>query len=300
MIGLKDDDGHEPSGEIEMHVTELVFEKPWRRTFTSMAASAIFALVMSHAHTASAQQTEPKTFPSAGEASLALYRAVENHDEPAIEAILGAGTEVTSTSDDDDDKAERKQFCEKYEEMHRLVEEPDGTIVLYIGAENWPFPVPLTSKNGVWFFDAQTGKQEMLFRRIGENEAAAIEASFALAGTGTAQATDGGSDDPVRQFVESVAAGANRGDSDDPFYGYYFRALSPPAAATTAGTSGAVRKAGRPAFVAYPAEYRLSGVMTFIVTTNGTVLEKDLGPATPTLAKEIQADKRVTGWRAVK
>ena len=184
--------------------------------------------------------------------------------------------------------------------MHRLVEEPDGSIVLYIGAENWPFPIPLTSKNGVWFFDAQTGKQEMLFRRIGENEAAAIEASLALAGTGTAQATDGGSDDPIRQFVERAASGANRGDSPDPFYGYYFRALSRPAAATTAGTSGAVKKAGRPALVAYPAEYRLSGVMTFIVTTSGTVLEKDLGPETPKLAKEIQADKPVRGWRAVK
>jgi hypothetical protein len=300
VIGLKGDNGHEPSGETDMRVRQLVFEKSWRRTLTSIAASAIFALVMSQADTASAQPVELKTFPSAGEASLALYRAVENHDEPAIEAILGAGTEVTSTTDDDDDKAERRQFCEKYEEMHRLVEEPDGAIVLYIGAENWPFPVPLASKNGVWFFDAQTGRQEILFRRIGENEATAIEASLALAGAATAQATDGGSDDPIRQFVERVASGGNRGDSDEPFYGYYFRALSGPAAATTGGTSGAVTRAGRPAFVAYPAEYRRSGVMTFIVTSNNTVLEKDLGPETPTLAKEIRTDKPVTGWRAVK
>ena len=87
---------------------------------------------------------------------------------------------------------------------------------------------------------------------------------------------------------------------ENAFYEYYFRALNGPAAATIAGTSGAVKKAGRPAFVAYPAEYRLSGVMTFIVTTNGRVLEKDLGPETAKLAKEIQADKPVTGWRAVK
>jgi len=282
-----------------MRVTQLVFEKPSRRAFASIAATAIFALVLSHAHTTSAQQAGPRTFPSAGEASLALYQAVESQDEPTIQAILGAGADVTSTKDDDDDKAERKQFCEKYAEMHRLVEEPDGTIVLYIGAENWPFPIPLTSKDGVWFFDAQTGKQEMLFRQIGENEATAIEASLALAGTGTSEATDGGSDDPIRQFVESVASGANRGDGD-PFFGYYFRTLSRPAAATTAGTGGVVKKNGRPAFVAYPADYRQSGVMTFIVTTSGTVLEKDLGPETVKLAKEIQADKSVTGWRAVK
>jgi hypothetical protein len=283
-----------------MRVRELVFEKPWRPTLTSMAASAIFALVMSHPGTASAQQAEPRTFPSAREASLALYRAVETRDEPAIEAILGAGTEVTSTSDDGDDQAERKQFCAKYQEMHRLVEEPDGTIVLYIGAENWPFPIPLTSKHGVWFFDAQTGTQEILFRRVGENEAAAIEAALALAGTGRAQAAAGGSDDPIRQFVESGGSGADRGDSNDPFYGYYFRALKGPATTATAGTSDAVKTAGRPAFVAYPAEYRRSGVMTFIVTSNNTVLEKDLGPETPTLAPAIRADKPVTGWRAVK
>ena len=281
-----------------MRVTKPELEKLSRRAFASIAAAAIFALVISHAHAARAQQTGPRTFPSAGEASLALYQAVESHDEPAIEAILGAGADVTSTKDDVNDTAERKQFCEKYAEMHRLVEEPDGTIVLYIGAENWPFPIPLTSKNGVWFFDVETGKQEMLFRQIGENEAAAIEASLALAGTGTSQATDSGSDDPIRQFVESVASGANRGDSDDPFFGYYFRALNRSAAATTA--SGVAKKSRRPAFVAYPADYRQSGVMTFIVTTSGTVLEKDLGPETAKLAKAIQADKPVTGWRAVK
>lgn len=300
MIGSNDDDGREPSGEIDMRVTRLVFDIPLRRTFTWITAAVIFAFVMSHAHTAIAQQTGPRTFPSAGEASRALYQAVESQDEPAIEAILGAGADVTSTKDDDDDKAERKQFCEKFAEMHRLVEEPDGTVVLYIGAENWPFPIPLMSQNGMWFFDAQAGKQEMLFRRIGENEATAIEASLALAGTGTSQATDGSSDDPIRQFVESVASGDNRGESGDPFFGYYFRVLNRPAAATTSGTSGAVKKNRRPAFVAYPAEYRQSGVMTFIVTADGTLLEKDLGSETTTLAKEIPADKPVTGWRAVK
>ena len=82
--------------------------------------------------------------------------------------------EVTSSSDDVEDKLEREQFSRKYQEMHRLVQEPDGSTLLYIGAENWPFPIPLVSKNGAWHFDSETGTQEIKFRRIGENEATAI------------------------------------------------------------------------------------------------------------------------------
>ena len=82
--------------------------------------------------------------------------------------------EVTSSSDDVEDKLEREQFSRKYQEMHRLVQEPDGSTLLYIGAENWPFPIPLVSKNGAWHFDSETDTQEIKFRRIGENEATAI------------------------------------------------------------------------------------------------------------------------------
>ena len=83
--------------------------------------------------------------------------------------------DVTSSGDALEDKLEREQFSRKYEEMHRLVREPDGTTVLYIGAENWPFPVPLVSKNGEWHFDSDSGKKEILARRIGENELTAIQ-----------------------------------------------------------------------------------------------------------------------------
>ena len=84
--------------------------------------------------------------------------------------ILGCGKDVISSNDAVEDKLEREQFIQKYREMHRLVREPEGRTVLYIGAENWPFPIPLASKSGAWYFDADAGKQEILFRRIGENE----------------------------------------------------------------------------------------------------------------------------------
>jgi hypothetical protein len=106
-----------------------------------------------------AQHAQLKTFASPGEATDALFQAAQKGDEAALEAILGAGKEVTSSSNEEEDKLEREQFSKKYQEMHRLVREPDGTTLLYIGAENWPFPIPLVSKNGAWYFDSDRGAQ---------------------------------------------------------------------------------------------------------------------------------------------
>src|SRR2546430_17385779 len=121
-----------------------------------------------------------------------------------------------------------ERFGQKYQEMHRLVREPDGTTVLYIGAENWPFPIPLVSKNGAWYFDSDSGKQEIMFRRVGENEATAIEVceEFAMAKNGAdAKAA---SEDPITRFAESLssASAANAGSKEsNPFHGYYFRVV---------------------------------------------------------------------------
>src|SRR5579864_7353338 len=86
-------------------------------------------------------------------------------------AQTSATRTFSSAGDEIEDKLEREQFSQKYQEMHRLVREADGNTVLYIGAENWPFPIPLVSTNGAWHFDSDAGKSEILFRTIGENEA---------------------------------------------------------------------------------------------------------------------------------
>jgi hypothetical protein len=250
-----------------------------------------------------AQESQPRTFSSPGEAVNALVEAAHNEDEPALEAIVGAGKEVTSSSDEVEDKLEREQFCRKYQEMHRLVREPDGSTVLYIGAENWPFPIPLASKNGEWYFDSDRGKQEVLFRRIGENEATALEVceEFALTTTeGDAKAasdTKAASKDPITRFAQSlVAAGTVNADGNGPstqeaeshvFHGYYFRRV--PGDSAFAGS----KKKGL-ALVAFPADYRSSGVKTFIVTQKGIVFEKDLGPSTATVAPSMSV--RSSGW----
>jgi hypothetical protein len=259
----------------------------------------LLLLVVGFAGASIAQESpQSRKFSSPGEASDALFQAAQKQDEPALEAILGAGKEVTSSSDEVEDKLEREQFSQKYQEMHRLVREPDGNTVLYIGAENWPFPIPLTSKNGAWYFDSETGTQEIVFRRIGEDEAVAIQVCEEFALTKKDQDAKPASYDPITQFAQNlVSADATNANSNgsSPFHGYYFRIVNGnSAAATSRYVSGGDKKTGL-VLVAYPAEYRSSGVKTFIVTRHDIVYEKDLGPNTTTVAPGIKA--RNSSWR---
>ena len=252
-------------------------------------------LAVGFAKSSFAQEAQPKTFASAGDAANALFEATQKQDEQALEAILGAGKEVTSSSDEVEDKLERERFSKKYQEMHRLVQEADGSTVLYIGAENWPFPIPLASKNGQWYFDSDRGKQEILFRRIGENEATAIQVcqEFSLAKNAANSKAD--SEDPITKFAESLASGAAASaDNKDSnlFHGYYFRieGRTPASGVSTQGNSSKGLT-----LVAYPAEYQSSGMKTFVVTQRGTVFEKDLGPETTTIALQMKA-RTGSGW----
>ena len=143
-----------------MGTTNLTPKATLSPRLAGMAAMATLTLlILACGQSSFAQESQPRTFSSPAEAAQALFQAVDSENEQAVEAIVGAGKEVTSSSDDVEDKLEREQFCKKYEEMHRLVREPDGSTVLYIGAENWPFPIPLVSKNGAWYFDSETGTQ---------------------------------------------------------------------------------------------------------------------------------------------
>jgi len=247
------------------------------------ALGALVLLVIGISQSSLAQKSRPETFSSPWKASSALFQAVQNSDEEALERILGAGKEVTSSSDEIEDKLERERFSQKYQEMHRLVREPDGTTVLYVGAENWPFPIPLVSKDGAWFFDSDTGTQEILFRTVGENETSALQVCHALA-QGKERGNTAASD-PLIEYAQSLVnsgttasdnAAREEANQSSPFHGYYFRTV----------TGNTVPRGL--AVVAYPADYRSSGVMTFIVTKNGKVYEKDLGRKTTTLAKDIK------------
>lgn len=273
-----------------MRTTNLTTKAIPRPKLAGMAAMAAFTLlILACAQSSLAQESRPRTFSSPAEAAQALFHAVDSEDEQAVEAIVGAGKEVTSSSDQVEDKLEREQFCKKYQEMHRLIREPDGSTVLYIGAENWPFPIPLVSKNGAWSFDPETGTQEIKFRRIGENEATAIAVCEEFAMGKNAADAKAASEDPITQFAQSLvsASAANAGNKgSDPFHGYYFRIVT---ADSASGASGRGKKKGGLTLVAYPAEYQSSGVKTFVVNQSGVVFEKDLGPGTTTVAPQMKA-----------
>jgi hypothetical protein len=288
-----------------MRTTNMKVAKVRLRLASLVALAVLPLLLVGSARSSFAQTSKPKTFSSPGEAANAVFQAVQKEDEQTLEAIFGAGKEVTSSSDEVEDKLEHERFAQKYQEMHRLVREPDGSTVLYIGAENWPFPIPLVSKNGAWFFDSDTGKQEILLRRLGENEMTAIEVCNAVAMAKKQGQTAAAGDDPISQYAQSLVTVNSdnnaRGTVDresSPFYGYYFRVVTANSAAGSDLSRG--KKAGGLILVAYPAEYRSSGVMTFIVTQDGTVYEKDLGPNTAKIAPDVKQRSPASSWHKTK
>jgi len=284
-----------------MHTTNLTTETASSSRLNWVGTlSALALLIVGHSHLSLAQKSGPETFSSPGKATSALFQAVQNGDEEALERILGADKEVTSSNDEIEDKLERERFSQKYQEMHRLVREPDGSTILYIGAENWPFPIPLVSKNGAWHFDSDSGKQEILFRTIGENETTAIQVCHVLAQaaqTKERSETETAGADPISQYAQSLVRSGpanadntarDTGSQSSPFHGYYFRRVTENTAAGSNNRVSGGRKTGALSLVAYPSDYRSSGVMTFIVTKNGIVYEKDLGSKTPAVAKDLQ------------
>ena len=286
-----------------MRTTNMKLATFRSRLVWTIALTVLPLLVVGSARSSFAQTSKPKTFSSPGEAANAVFQAVQNNDEQTLEAIFGAGKELTSSSDEVEDKLERERFAQKYQEMHRLVREPDGTTVLYIGAENWPFPIPLVSTNGAWYFDSNTGRQEILFRRIGENEVAAIQVCDAVATALKQGQTKAADDDPIGQYAKGIVT-ANADNSaprsvdrkPSPFYGYYFRVVTANSVAGNKSSVSAGKKGRGLALVAYPAEYRSSGVMTFVVTQDGTVYEKDLGPDTTKIAPDVKERRPASSW----
>lgn len=276
-----------------------------------------------------AQEQGQKTYSSAEEASKALFDAAQQNDEKALLAVLGPhGKKIISSGDLVEDEAARSNFVEKYQVMHRLVKEPDGTTTLYIGAENWPDPIPLMNKGDLWYFDTAEGEREILFRRIGKNELSAIRVCQELAAAqkdyyskqnneyATKFVSDEGQHnglywlDTNNQFESPIGplvanAGSSGGlaknlDSGPvPFRGYYFRILesqgkNAPGGAMDYVVDGKMTKGF--AFVAYPAVYRDSGVMTFIVGQDGVIYQKDLGKQTDELAKSMNYNPD-TSWQ---
>ncbi len=311
-----------------MQRTKLNFDKFHGANLPKLAVVAI-VLAMCFSTGLMAQPAGQKTFSSAQEASNALVAAAESNDEKKLLEIFGPkGKRVVSSGDDAEDAESRATFVMRYREMHRLMKEPDGTTILYIGAHNWPTPIPLMNKGNVWYFDTAAGEKEILYRRIGRNEASAIRICQQLV---TAQkeyaaqhggeyaqkifsdegeknglywkAENGEPQSPIGPLVaEAVAAGyaKSQNGAPTPYRGYYFHILDRQGKGAPGGAKSFLvdgKMTAGFAFVAYPAEYRSSGVMTFIVGEDGVVQQKDLGKKTDVAAKAMKDYDPGSGWQ---
>jgi hypothetical protein len=299
-----------------------------------LSVLATFAALAWFPVSASAQQSGQKTFSSAADASKALIAALQSNDQPELLSILGSDAkDILSSGDQVQDKNDRDEFVEKYGQMHRLVNEPNGTTTLYIGAENWPTPIPLVHKSDASYFDTAAGKREILYRRVGRNELAVIQICHELVDAEKEyyqqshdgdpgkeyarkflsdpskhdglywQANSGEGESPIGPLVASAAIEGYRpnGSQDpQPFQGYYFRVLAGQGANEPGGARSYIVNGKMTrgfAFLAYPAEYRSSGVMTFLVDEDGVVYEKDLGSRTAEIAKTLARYDRDATWR---
>lgn len=228
------------------------------------------------------------------EASQALLDAVQRQDAQRLKELLGEAS-LVETDQPELDVLERKQFVEKYQRMHRLAHRTDGSYVLKIGPENWPFPVPIVQDGGAWRFDSGEGLREVVFRRIGENELTAIEVCHALVdakhGPAVAEPVPAANEEDAGSLVTRVLATHQAGVQPVRFHGYLYRVVP--------------RTDGHFFVVAYPAEYRSSGVVTFVVGEDDVVYEKDLGDRTVKAAQGFKDFHRTdnstqakgAGWR---
>jgi hypothetical protein len=295
--------------------------------FTGLAVVLLGSLITA---TANAQQS----FKSADEAVAALVNAAKSGDQKAVLAILGPdGAGIASSGDKVEDAAAGKRFTDAYEAKHQITMEGDKKAVLVIGDQDWPFPIPIVRKDHNWRFDTAAGREEILDRRIGRNELAAIQASLAYvdaqndyarltrASTGTAAyaqrfvslpgkkdglywPTEPGEEpSPLGELVASATnEGYQVGGGRTPFHGYYYKILTRQGAAAPGGAYDYIvngKMIGGFALVAYPAIYRNSGVMTFLVNHEGTVFQKDLGPHTATIAEHLTSFNPDDTWKKV-
>lgn len=277
-----------------------------------------------------------EAFASKEAAAQALMQAMRAGDSDALLKILGPGSKpIVISGDAVADKAAKARIAAAYDQMHRFITEDDGRVFLYLGADNWPMPIPLIERKGKWYFDTAYGKEEILARRIGKNELNAIQVCEAMVqaqqqygsqvqtgaeGKQFAQkflsdegkhnglfwkAAAGEPPSPLGPLIASASAegyGRNGHGKPAPYHGYIYRILKEQGSHAPGGAHSYVeegRMTGGFAVLAYPASYRSSGVMTFMAGQDGVVYQKDLGSETSRRAASIKAYDPDDSWSRV-
>ena len=292
-------------------------------------------LLLAFASAASAQTmiaTKAKAFATAEDAANALVDAAEKYDETELLQILGPDSyDIIHTGEPARDREVAKQFAEQARAKMNVAQPKNSRrAFLNIGDDEWPFPVPIVKGPSGWSFDAKAGRMEILYRRVGSNELNAIQIcrgyveaqhEYALIKKGAGvnqyaqriistpgqqdglawQNQDGTWDGPIGEKVaQAIAKGYS--SRTEPFHGYFFKVLKGQGPAAPLGELDFVVKGvmiGGFALIAFPAQYRVSGVQTFIVSHDGVVYQKDLGPKTVDLAGAIDRFNPDKTWTPV-
>ena len=299
---------------------------PWRMPMIVIAALVLLASCNKTEKPAS-EQVVQKTFASPQEAGAALVAAAKSGDPSALLTIFGPDSKgVLFTGDAVRDQDNLKGFIASYDQMHRWGNLKAGGKVLYTGADNFPFPIPLDkNSSGQWSFDTAAGKDEILARRIGRGELTAIAACGAAAiaqdqyfskvkqyaqqfasdqgkqnglywpvAEGQAQSPLG----PLGDFAKALGY-TNAGDKPQPFNGYYYRILTKQGAAAKGGSKDYIvdgKMTGGFAILAYPVEYRNTGIMTFVIGKDGVIYQRDLGEKTTDQGTAMTEYNPGEGW----
>lgn len=284
---------------------------------------------------AATQETKQRVFESPDEARDALVTAAKNRDHDAMKSIFGPVVKELSSGDPVEQAKEFEYFATHVMEGTELVREGDQRVILRVGAEKWPFPVPVIKKGNTWFFDTAAGREEILNRRIGHNELNAIKVSRAYVEAQRAYYALGGPDgDPIPKYAQRLTSspcrknglfwkdevgnvsplgalaakakeegyGGGEGKFPHLYHGYYFRVLKEQGPSAPGGRFNYVINGNMVAgyaLVAYPARWGVSGVMTFIVNQRGKVYQKNLGPKTSDIAGKMKLFNPDITWKLV-
>ncbi|MGD0543533.1 MAG: DUF2950 domain-containing protein [Candidatus Acidiferrales bacterium] len=268
-------------------------------------------------------QTTQTGFATPQEAAAALIKAAGDYDPQALNAMFGPdGEDFVSTADPVQDKNQAAAFAERAQQKNSVVVDPKNPnqATILVGEEEWPFPVPLVRKGAKWYFDSKTGHDQIVYERIGANELDAIQVCRGFVEAQEQYASEVHDDSGINQYAqrtistdgkqdglawknpdgtwagpvsETVAKAIEQGytTSGQPFHGYYFKVLKGQGPAAPNGELDYVINGvmiGGFALVAWPAEYKVTGVQTFIVSYSGIVYQKDLGPDTAKIAAAME------------
>jgi Protein of unknown function (DUF2950) len=279
----------------------------------------------------SAAPAKQKTFATPELAAQALIKAAESNDVPALLQLFGPeGKDLVTTADPVRDKEKIEEFVAKAREKNSVnVNKTQATLL--IGNDEWPVPVPIVKRQGTWSFDTKAGHDEILFRRIGSNELDAIRICRGFVDAQKQYASTVHDDSGVHQYAQKIISTPGKQDglfwrnadgsaggpvsevvahaieegysekSRTPYHGYYFKVLKGQGPAAPLGELDYMVKGmmiGGFALVAVPAEYRVTGVKSFIVSHDGIVYEKDLGPDSVKLVKAMERYNPDRSWRA--